>query len=140
MFHRALRQATEWLILSYPRADARTGRERLPSLFFVAAASALEGKPVGAAELDALVAEDDLDSLALEDALHASERDRVRVRRNGEEAVAAIAGGSLFFRDGRHAVKARWSNRLTPYDGLVAYPPGDPAAARFAAEIPRPTP
>ena len=31
--------------LSYPRADARTGRERLPSLFFAAAASTLAGRP-----------------------------------------------------------------------------------------------
>ena len=39
LFQRAVAQATERLILSYPRADPRSGRERLPSLFFVAAAS-----------------------------------------------------------------------------------------------------
>src|SRR5206468_433095 len=50
-FHRATSQATERLVLSYPRADPRTGRERMPSLFFVAAASAREGRPVGAAEV-----------------------------------------------------------------------------------------
>ena len=135
MFHRALRQATERVILSYPRADPRTGRERLPSLFFVAAASALDGRPVGAADLDTLLVEDDLDALALEDALDASERDRVRVRRGGDEAAAAVAAGSPFFRSSRQALKSRWSNRLTPYDGLVAYPPDHPDAARFAAEI-----
>ena len=135
MFHRALGQATEWLILSYPRADPRTGRERLPSLFFVAAASALEGRPVGAADLDALVGEDDLDALPLEEALDASERDRIRVRRGGDAAADAIAAGSPFFRGSRQALKARWSNRFTAYDGLVAYPAADPAAARFAAEI-----
>ena len=135
MFHRALGQATERLILSYPRADPRTGRERLPSLFLVAAASALEGRPVGAADLDALVGEDDLDALPLEDALDASERDRIRVRRGGDEAAEAIAGGSLFFRGARQALKARWSNRLTAYDGLVAYPAEHPEAARFAAEV-----
>jgi RecB family exonuclease len=134
-FHRALRQATERLVLSYPRADPRTGRERLPSLFFVAAASALEGRPVGAADLDALVGEDDLDAVALEDTLDASERDRVRVRRGGDEAADAIAAGSTFFRGARQALKARWSPRLTPYDGLVAYPADHPEAARFAAEI-----
>ena len=107
MFHRALGQATERLILSYPRADPRTGRERLPSLFLVAAASALEGRPVGAADLDALVGEDDLDDLPLEDALDASERDRIRVRRGGDEAAEAIAGGSLFFRGARQALRAR---------------------------------
>jgi RecB family exonuclease len=135
MFHRALGQATERLILSYPRADPRTGRERLPSLFLVAAASALEGQPVGAADLDALVGEDDLDDLPLEDALDASERDRIRVRRGGDEAAEAIAAGSLFFRGARQALRARWSNRLTAYDGLVAFPAEHPEAARFAAEI-----
>lgn len=135
MFHRALGQATERLILSYPRADPRTGRERLPSLFLVAAASALEGRPLGAPELDALVGEDDLDALPLEDALDASERDRIRVRRGGDEAAEVIAGGSLFFRGARQALRARWSNRLTAYDGLVAFPAEHPEAARFAAEI-----
>src|SRR6185295_2514775 len=47
----------------------------------------------------------------------------------------AIAAGSSFFRGARQALRARWSNRFTAYDGLVAYPPADPAAARFAAEI-----
>jgi len=135
MFHRALGQATERLILSYPRADPRTGRERLPSLFFVAAVSALEGRPVGAADLDALVGEDDLDALPLEAALDASERDRIRVRRGGETAADTIAAGSLFFRGARQALRARWSNRFTAYDGLVAYPGEHREAARFAAEI-----
>src|SRR5207247_2507685 len=93
-FHRALGQATERLILSYPRADPRTGRERLPSLFFVAAASAREGRPVGASDLERIVVEDDLDSLPVEDAVDRSERDRRRVRAGGREAVLAVAAGS----------------------------------------------
>ena len=64
MFQRAAAQATERLFLSYPRADARTGRERMPSLFFVAAASALAGRPLAGAEILALVAEDDPSALA----------------------------------------------------------------------------
>ena len=52
LFHRAFGQASERLILSYPRADARSGRERLPSLFFVAAAAALAGRPWRGAELE----------------------------------------------------------------------------------------
>ena len=75
-------QATERLILSYPRADARTGRERLPSLFFAAAASTLAGRPLAGAELERLVVEDDLDRLPLEDAVDAGERDRIRLRRD----------------------------------------------------------
>jgi RecB family exonuclease len=118
LFHRAVSQATERLYLSYPRADARTGRERLPSLFFAAAAQALAGRPLAGAELDRLVVEDDLDRLPLEDAVDAGERDRARVRRDAA-APTAIAAGSPFFRQSRLASQARWSGRLTRYDGLV---------------------
>jgi RecB family exonuclease len=119
LFHRAVSQATERLVLSYPRADARTGRERLPSLFFAAAASTLAGRPLAGAELERLVVEDDLDRLALEDAVDAGERDRIRLRRD-ETAATAIAAGSPFFRQSRLASQARWAGRLTRYDGLVA--------------------
>ena len=116
LFHRAIGQAGERLFLSYPRADARTGRERLPSLFFAAAAATLAGRPLAGGELDRLVAEDDLDRLPLEKALDAGERDRARLRRD-ETAATAIAAGSLFFRQSLLASKARWSGRLTRYDG-----------------------
>ena len=68
-FHRAVSQATEKLILSYPRADPRSGRERLPSLFFVSAAAALQGRPLSGAELGRLVSADTLVDTAVEDAL-----------------------------------------------------------------------
>ena len=118
LFHRAVSQATERLFLSYPRADARTGRERLPSLFFAAAASTLAGRPLAGSELERLVVEDELDRLPLEDAVDAGERDRIRVRRD-DGAPTAIAAGSAFFRQSRLASQARWSGRLTRYDGLV---------------------
>ncbi len=118
-FHRAVSQATERLVLSYPRADPRSGRERLPSLFYVAAVSALEGKPVNVADLDRLVAEDDLERLPLEDAVDRTERDRARIHREGKAAAGAIAAGSAFFRQSRLAAQARWSGTLTRYDGLL---------------------
>jgi hypothetical protein len=118
LFHRAVSQATERLFLSYPRADARTGRERLPSLFFAAAASTLAGRPLAGAELEGFVVEDDFDRLPLEDAVDEGERDRLRLRRD-ETAATAIAAGSAFFRQSRLASQARWSGRLTRYDGLV---------------------
>ena len=117
-FHRALSQATERLILSYPRADARTGRERLPSLFLAAAASTLAGRPLSAGELEPRVSEDSLEALALEDAIDPGERDRLRLRRD-EGAAAAVAAGSVCFRQSRLATRARWSGRLTRYDGLL---------------------
>jgi RecB family exonuclease len=124
-FHRALSQATERLILSYPRADPRSGRERLPSLFFVAAASALAGRPLGALDLAARVVEDELSTLPLEDALDASERDRARVLRGGAEAVLAIAAGAPFFKWSHLAAHERWSSALTAHDGLVSDLPAD---------------
>lgn len=143
LFHRALSQATERLILSYPRADARTGRERLPSLFFAAAASTLAGRPLAGAELERLVVEDDPDRLPLEDAVDAGERDRIRLRRD-ESAATAIAAGSTFFRQSRLASQARWSGRLTRYDGLVVGEGDedlrarlDPLAARYPVSASR---
>ena len=143
LFHRAVSQATERLVLSYPRADARTGRERLPSLFFAAAASALAGRPLAGAELERLVVEDDLDRLPLEDAVDAGERDRIRLRRE-EAAATAIAAGSPFFRQSRLASQARWSGKLTRYDGLVVGEGDeglrarlDPLAARFPVSASR---
>jgi len=130
LFHRALGQATERLILSYPRADPRSGRERLPSLFFAAVASALAGRPLTGPELERRVVEDDLATLPLAEALDRSERDRVRIVNGGQEAALAIASGSRFFRHSHLASQARWSNRLTPYDGLVA-----PLAAEVASKL-----
>jgi RecB family exonuclease len=134
-FRRAIGQASERLILSYPRADPRTGRERLPSLFFAAAASTLEGRPLVAAALDRLVGEDAGAELPLELALDRGERDRARVARGGREAVEAVAAGSRFFRQSRLAAQARWSHELTPYDGLVAWSSRDPLAAETAALV-----
>ncbi|HSD67078.1 MAG TPA: PD-(D/E)XK nuclease family protein, partial [Vicinamibacteria bacterium] len=130
LFHRAVSQATERLFLSYPRADARTGRERLPSLFFAAAASTLAGRPLAAAELERLVVEDDPDRLPVEDAVDAGERDRIRLRRD-DAAATAIAAGSPFFRQSRLASQARWSGRLTRYDGLVVGEGDEGLAARL---------
>lgn len=143
LFHRAVSQAQQRLILSYPRADSRSGRERLPSLFLVAAASTLQGRPVSAKDLDLLVAEDDPDALPLEDALDPAERDRFRVRRGGRQATLAVAAGSLFFRHSHLASEARWSHRLSPYDGLLAPLPEelgqklDPTSGQWAVSASR---
>ena len=122
-FHGAISQATEKLILSYPRADPRTGRERLPSLFLVAAASALLGKPAAAADLERMVVEDDPSTSPLELCLDPSERDRKRVLEGGEEAAQAVAAGSAFFRQSRIVSRARWSARFSEYDGFLGEMP-----------------
>jgi ATP-dependent helicase/nuclease subunit B len=99
----------------------------LPSLFFAAAASALAGQPLDGAQLEAMVTEDDPAAFPLEGALDAGERDRARVRTEGKAAAEAIAGGSVFFKQSRLAAQARWSGRLTRYDGLVSDVPEDVA-------------
>jgi len=135
LFQRAIGQATERLLLSYPRADPRSGRARMPSLFFAAAASALEGRPLSAAELDRLVTEDDLDSMPLEHALDRSERDRMRVRKEGRAAILAIARGSASFKQSHLASAARWSNEFTPFDGLAALPMREEVAGDLKAKL-----
>ena len=134
-FQRAVAQATERLILSYPRADPRSGRQRMPSLFLVAAASALEGHPVSGIDLDRLVVEDEIARLPPEECLDRVERDRARVLAGGREAALAIAAGSRFFRQSRLASEARWSSEMTPYDGLVAFAPRDGVAADLAQSV-----
>ena len=118
-FQRAVSQATERLILSYPRADARSGRERLPSLFFAAAASTLAGRPLAGAELDRLVTEDAggrvCRSRTRSTPVSAIVSGCCAIRR----AATAIAAGSAFFRQSRLASQARWSARLTRHDGLI---------------------
>jgi RecB family exonuclease len=128
LFHRALGQARERLVLSYPRADSRSGRERMPSLFFVAAAAALRGRPLSATELEAMVVEDGLDALEPAQALDRSERDRLRVRQGGEEEAVSVAAGCRFFQQSRLAAQARWSSRLTRWDGLIEELPPELAA------------
>jgi RecB family exonuclease len=138
LFHAAVAQAAERLILSYPRADPRNGRERLPSLFFAAAASTLAGRPLSTRELLGWVVEDDAAAPALDDALDVSERDRGRVRREGAAAARAIAAGSPFFKWSHLAAHERWSDRLTAHDGLVWPLPPDLAARIDPLRSPRP--
>ena len=117
LFSRALGQAKERLFLSYPRADPRSGRERMPSLFFASAGSALVGRPLSSIELQELVVEDE--PRDVDDALDAGERDRRRILQDPKAAADAIAAGSTFFRQSRWAVEGRLSKRLTAYDGYL---------------------
>jgi len=134
LFHRAVSQATEALVLSYPRAEARSGRERLPSLFFVAAASALEGRSLDMAALGSLLVEDDLRVMEADDAVDVTERDRNRIWRTPRDAAVAIASGNTFVKGSWLAAEGRSSGQVTPFDGLVELPGGlgeslDPIAA-----------
>jgi ATP-dependent helicase/nuclease subunit B len=139
-FGRAVGQAIERLVLSYPRADSRSGRERLPSLFFVAAASAAGGASLSTQALAERVHEDVVEELPLAETLDASERDRVRVRVGGRDAVVAIAAGSTFFKQSHLAAHARWSKSFTAYEGLVAGAPVTPEIAALLDPVTAPRP
>jgi len=97
----------------------------LPSLFLVAAASTLLGKPASADDLEKLVVEDDPGTWPLELTLDPSERDRKRVLEGGEEAAQAIAAGSAFFRQSRIVSRARWAARFSEYDGFLGEMPAE---------------
>jgi RecB family exonuclease len=118
-FHAAAGQAGERLVLSYPRADPRTGKERLPSLFYVAALSAALGRPAGGADLERHVVEDDPAALPPAQALDGGERDLWRMRQGGESAADAIAAGSRFFQLSRMSSVARFSDALSAWDGRL---------------------
>jgi RecB family exonuclease len=109
----------------------------MPSLFFVAAAAAREGKSLGTADLEKIVREDVAAETPLDLTLDRSERDRRRVLAGGREAALAISAGSAFFKQSHLSARARWSSQLTPYDGLVAYAPRDGVPTELAAEITR---
>jgi ATP-dependent helicase/nuclease subunit B len=130
-FRRACAQATEKLILSWPRSDARSGRERLPSLFLVAAAATVAGRPLGMAELQQRTTEDALQTLDLDHAVDAGERDLARLLRSAD-AAAAIGAGSRFFRGARTASSRRWSGELTEYDGVLV---GLPSSLRRGLDL-----
>ena len=107
-------QASERLVLSYPRADARTGRERLPSLFFAAAAAALAGRPLAGA------GPRPLDQRGRD---RPPARSRTRSTRASATASACCArpdaaarargGLGLLPRSRASPRRARWSSRLT---------------------------
>ncbi|MEO5763603.1 MAG: hypothetical protein ABIR28_14975, partial [Vicinamibacteria bacterium] len=83
MFARTLRQAEESLVLSYPRADEQTGRERLPSLFLMAALQASKGVAVTADDLHKIVQEDEDGRTDIELSIDLGERDTEVVSRHG---------------------------------------------------------
>ena len=81
MFARTLRQAEERLVFSYPRADEQTGRERLPSLFLMAALQAFKGATVNADDLHRIVTEDEDGRTDMDLSLDLGERDTEVVAR-----------------------------------------------------------
>ena len=119
MFARTLRLAEDALVLSYPRADEQTGRERLPSLFLMAALQAASGVPVTANDLQRVVVEDEEGAPDLDLSIDLGERDTKIVAQYGVPAIGWLETDRPFLRAAHDLSRGRSARRLSPYDGLV---------------------
>ncbi|MGZ4798076.1 MAG: PD-(D/E)XK nuclease family protein [Acidimicrobiia bacterium] len=126
----ALAAGADHRILSSPRGDLRTGRERLPSRFLLETASALTGRRVFGSELGQLSATDGLDAVSsfaagitrCDDAATAAERELGVVARfvtAGGDAAAFPTVASTSVATGIDATRGRESAALTRWDGNV---------------------
>jgi RecB family exonuclease len=132
LFARAVRASGERLVLSFPRFDTGSGRERVPSSFLLQAVEAAMGRRVAAAELMGLASPGETGLGRPHPAAPASAIDRI------ERDLAAVASGRVgaarHLLDGDGFVgasvaleRAAWESRLTAFDGLVDFG-GDEAA------------
>jgi RecB family exonuclease len=146
LFARTLGQAEESLVLSYPRADEQTGRERLPSLFLMAALQACKGTAVTAEDLHGIVAEDEDGRTDIDLSIDMGERDTEVVARHGIQALGWLEADRPFLRSAHELSRGRSARRLSAFDGLIgregedAHPKLDPiksgqaiSASRIAA-------
>lgn len=129
--------ARERLLLATRRAEEAGGRVQLPSSFFRAAASVLEGRRVTVEEVPGLASVRSLPAGRVgagspDQALTVGERDRTLLELDADLGRAVLE--RLEPRAARADVlrRARWATRtLTPFDGVFA----DPAAAEALAEL-----
>lgn len=119
-FARLFSMADERVVLSYPRADEQTGRERLPSLFYVAAAQAALGRSLTASELSSLVEEEDTTPHDLDMSIDLAERDMAALHLHGLPVLSRIELDRPFLKAARSLARARASKRFTPWDGHVS--------------------
>ncbi len=119
LFARTLALAEETLVLSYPRADEQTGRERLPSLFLMAALQAARGTVVTAEDLHKVVTEDEDGHTDIDLSIDLGERDTEIVARHGLSAVTWLAEDRPFLRAAHDLSRGRAARRLSSFDGLV---------------------
>jgi len=129
LFSLAVGSAREKLILSYPRLDSSSGRERIPSFFLLRVGEALQGQSVDYGQLEMLPAYQriPLSRLTPEDptqAIDEEEFDLSQVRRalrNGDKGEVFYLK-RLFPSFGRaeRLARLRWGYRVfTEYDGCL---------------------
>jgi RecB family exonuclease len=140
LFLDAVRAAEERIVLSYPRFDTASGRERVPSSFLLRALEAAEGRRFSAMELARLA---DPGETALgrphpvdaERAIDRVERDLALASSatRGSARHLAAAGGWLVRSLAQE--RAAWDSRLTEWDGIVHAEPDALARLRLAGQV-----
>jgi RecB family exonuclease len=124
----AAQAAKDKLAISFARADAGRSGKYLPSYFFRAVVEALEGRTLtlGEIERSAHVRRVEAGRLATADverSLSTAEYDRGLVRAayegSARGAVGALSSVSPSFGRAVAARRGRWSQNLTPYDGVI---------------------
>jgi superfamily I DNA/RNA helicase/RecB family exonuclease len=114
----------ERLILSYPRVDGQSGRDRVPSSFLLRAVRAATGKRLSADDL-AAVASGGETTLGrpypknADRAVDIFERDLALVASGQKGAARHLLDEAPNVRRARDAERASWRRTLTPWDGLV---------------------
>lgn len=130
LFRLAIGAAKEKLILSFPRIEIGTGRERLPSSFLLATVKAITGRSINFQEFEKF---DGFHRIALsevgvghpEKALDEVEYDlSIGQREIGEkrsEAMLYLKELSPFFGKGLQLESSRWEkNIFTPFEGVFS--------------------
>jgi len=132
LFSLAVGSAREKLILSYPRLDPASGRERIPSFFLLRVAEALYGEAMDYSRLETLpafrrVALSQLAPDDVEQALDEEEFDLGQVagalKRNERREVAYLKSLFPVLQRAEKLARLRWGWRtFTEYDGCLKSP------------------
>lgn len=133
LFSLAVGSAREKLILSYPRLDPSSGRERIPSFFLLRAGEALKGEAVNYSRLETLsefrrVALSRLAPENIEQAIDEEEFDLGQVdsalKKNDRGEVAYLKSLFPVLQRAENLARLRWGFRtFTEYDGCLKSPP-----------------
>jgi len=129
LFSLAAGSAREKLILSYPRLDSSSGRERLPSFFLLRVGEALQGESVDYSQLETLPAYQrvPLSRLAPEDLTSAIDEEeydlgqvRKALRKNDKGEISYLKFLFPTFSRAERLARLRWGFRVfTEYDGCL---------------------
>ena len=116
--------AGERLVLSYPRVDGQSGRDRVPSSFLLRAARAAIGTRVSAEQLAALASGGETTlgrpyPKKADRAVDVFERDLALAAYGEKGAARHLVDEAPNVRRSRDAERASWRRSLTPWDGLV---------------------